>query len=517
MAALSTLTDNFDDNSRDAAKWNLDQAEGSGQGSTTVSETNQQLELLMDKNTVGYDGYGSVNTYNLTADRCYVRVLGVPASGNTFAEMFFKLTADRTQGSVAMWVNQGNMLASTWTGGSRTDLVFPTYSSSTHAWWSIRESGGTIFFDTAPSTASNPPVSGDWVNLTSATTPSDFAVTATKAYLFAGVWNSSSGTAAGTGIFDGFNTGTAAAAGTAVTPGVGSLALATFAPTISQPHAVAPSVNALTLATFAPTVAQPHAVAPGVGALTLATFAPSIAQPHGVSPGVVALTLATFAPTVAQAGTGTNVLPDVCALALATFAPTLAQTANQALTPAAGALTLATFTPSILQPQSAAPGTTALSLASFAPTLAQTANQGVAPGAAALVLTTYAPTVQIAAGSQGVTPGVMALTLTGYAPTVQQSAATDSPSGGYSWFPQQRIKTEKEKRAERIELGILPPDVIEVLPPRLKTRKSVSMAELIGIAEAPESSISLIDLEVIFQKAKRKQRQAEDELLMLLD
>lgn len=222
MAALSTLKDDFDDNSRDTSKWNQDQAEGSGQGSTTVTETNQQLELLLDKNTVGYDGYGSVNTYDLTGDRCFVRVLGVPASGNTFAEAFFKLTADRTQGSVAMWVNQGNLLASTWTGGSRNDIAFPTYSATTHAWWSIRESAGTIYFDTAPSTASNPPVPGDWVNLTSATTPSDFAVTATKAYLFAGIWNSSSGTVAGTAIFDGFNTGTVAvAAGVAQGPTLG--------------------------------------------------------------------------------------------------------------------------------------------------------------------------------------------------------------------------------------------------------------------------------------------------------
>lgn len=214
MAALSTLQDNFDDNSRDAAKWNQDQAEGAGQGSTTVSEINQRLELLMNKSVVGYDGYGSVNTYNLTGDRCFVRVLGVPAAGNGFAEGFLKLTADRTQGSVAMWVTNGSMMASTWTGGSRTDLVFPAYSSTTHAWWSIREASGTIFFDTAPSTASNPPVGGDWVNLTSATTPSDFAVTATKAYLFAGIWNNSSGTDAGTAIFDGFNTATAGATDT---------------------------------------------------------------------------------------------------------------------------------------------------------------------------------------------------------------------------------------------------------------------------------------------------------------
>jgi hypothetical protein len=50
-----------------------------------------------------------------------------------------------------------------------TDLAVLTYDATAHAWWRIRESGGTVFFDTAPSTASNPPVSGDWVNRASVT------------------------------------------------------------------------------------------------------------------------------------------------------------------------------------------------------------------------------------------------------------------------------------------------------------------------------------------------------------
>jgi hypothetical protein len=225
MAALSTLTDDFDDNSRDSAKWNIAEAEtGTVQAGVVVSETNQRLEIALATNpTTGYSGYGSVNTYDFTGDSCFVRFVQAQSNLNTAAEAFFKLTGDRTQGSIALWVGgDGWIKFSTWTAGARTEQAETAYVPATHAWFRLKELAGTIYAYTAPSSASNPPVSGDWVLFGSVAKPTDFALTATKAYLFGGTWNGQVA-APGTVMFDGFNTGTVAPSAPSNRGGLASL------------------------------------------------------------------------------------------------------------------------------------------------------------------------------------------------------------------------------------------------------------------------------------------------------
>jgi Concanavalin A-like lectin/glucanases superfamily len=187
-------------------------------------------------------------------------------------------------------------------------------------------------------------------------------------------------------------------------PGVGSLTLAGFSPTVAQPQTAAPGVGSLALAGFAPTVAQSvnQQAAPGVGSLTLSGFAPTVSQPQTAAPGVAALTLTGYAPTV---GLGQNVQPGAAALALTGFAPSVAQSANQAVSPGVGALTLA----------------------GFAPTTAQSNNQAAGPGAGSLTLSGFAPTVVQQSQSPNVQPGAGSLVLTGYAPTVVVSGGRDQP------------------------------------------------------------------------------------------
>ena len=88
-------------------------------------------------------------------------------------------------------------------------------------------------------------------------------------------------------------------------------------------------------------------------------------------------------------------------------------------------------------------------------------------------------------------------------------------SGG--WFPYQRIRTRKEIRDERIELGILPPDVVEEVLPKIaavqKSRRKYVLTSFLG--KDAVADISTFDIEEAV-KAYRLKRQREDEELLLL-
>ncbi|MEN9885682.1 MAG: Bordetella phage [Pseudomonadota bacterium] len=184
-----------------------------------------------------------------------------------------------------------------------------------------------------------------------------------------------------------------------------------------------PGVGTLTLAGYAPTVAQTanQALAPGVGTLALTGYAPSVVRTANVAltPGVGALTLAGYAPTVTRS-TGANLTPGAGTLALTGYAPTVAQSGNQLIAPAVGTLTITGYAPTVSQPQSVTPGAGTLAIAGYAPTVVQSVNQSVSPGAGTLAITGYAPAVAQSSNQQ-VTPGAGALSIVGYAPTVGQT------------------------------------------------------------------------------------------------
>jgi len=89
-----------------------------------------------------------------------------------------------------------------------------------------------------------------------------------------------------------------------VTPGVGSLTLTGFAPTVTAQRniTVTPGAGSLVLTGRAPTVSatQSKTVLPGTGTLTITGYAPSVTVPTSVSvtPGAGGLTITGYAPTV---------------------------------------------------------------------------------------------------------------------------------------------------------------------------------------------------------------------------
>ena len=157
---------------------------------------------------------------------------------------------------------------------------------------------------------------------------------------------------------------------TTVTPGIGTLTLTAFAPTVTAGASilVTPGTASLTTTRFTPKVTIDNKVIPGIGALTLTRFTPSVTVGVRVTPGDGTLTLTSFAPTV--------------------LAPRL-------VVPGIATLILTRFTPTVLTPRLVIPGTAGLVLTAFAPTVTGGAGGGVliTPGTAALTLTTFAPTI----------------------------------------------------------------------------------------------------------------------------
>lgn len=212
-------------------------------------------------------------------------------------------------------------------------------------------------------------------------------------------------------------------AGASVTPGVASITISSFIPTVaaSNHQSVTPGVRSLTTAYFAPTVtASDHkSVTPGTLATTTTRFAPTvnITNNQSVTPSVLSLTTGAFAPTV-NVSNNQSVTPGLLPLTTTKFAPTVTASDNKSLTPTYASLALSAFAPTIQTPVSVNTGVIALSTAAFAPAIAVSNNQSVTPTTASLTVTRFAPIVQTPIS---VTLGQLALTTTSYAPSVAVS------------------------------------------------------------------------------------------------
>jgi hypothetical protein len=204
-------------------------------------------------------------------------------------------------------------------------------------------------------------------------------------------------------------------ANTAVNPGVGSVAITGYAPTLTKSASILPSAGLVTLTGYAPSVSQflviaPSAgsialtgygptifqlvnVAPTAGSMAFAGFAPTLTQPVGLAPSNGPMTIAGYAPALTQLS---GVIAGSGSLALAGYAPTLAQ--PHAVNAAIGSLSVAGQTPSIIQTvnQSVSAGPAQIIVSGLAPTLAQSSNAVVRPGAGVVGLAGWSPTVNVA-------------------------------------------------------------------------------------------------------------------------
>lgn len=172
--AATVLNDDFNDNSVDGAKWTTtdagmyyNTADAALTTGVTVEEAGGQARITPPSSTSGKreNGFKSVVNVNIDEARCFVKVVTDLTTMGGSQQAYFAHGVDKDN-SYKMVVSGGLLRCLKAIGGTYTfiDAGGITYSSTNHVWWRIREAGGTIYFDTAPATATTPPIASDWTN-----------------------------------------------------------------------------------------------------------------------------------------------------------------------------------------------------------------------------------------------------------------------------------------------------------------------------------------------------------------
>jgi hypothetical protein len=377
-----SLTDDFNDNSIDVAKWNAITP-----GSGRYAETNQRLEVTSHTVSGTYDGLYSVNTYNLTDKMVYVQLTDAGNQSIVSLQAILKLYSSSSN-ALVMFVGNGIIAAQDQIGGTYVVRNTATYNSTTHKWIRIAEFGGRTYWQYSADNIT-------WYTLYSKATP--IAVTALYVELSTGIWQTE--TLTSVVKFDNLND-------------------AGIVPTVLTPG----PATAMVLTSYTPTVTIGTRLTPGVATqMTLTAFAPTVTIGYKLTPGVApTLTLTSFAPTVTV---GTRLTPGVATqMVLTSFAPTVTVSNNVSLTPGvATPMALTSYPPTVTIGTRVTPGVgTTMVLTSYVPTVTVSDNKFVIPGPATpLVLTSYAPTVTVSI-TITITPGpATAMVLTSFAPSVR--------------------------------------------------------------------------------------------------
>jgi hypothetical protein len=158
MALISTLTDNFNDNSIDGAKWTA---------TAGIVETNNQLELTSDAYAIRR--FDSVSSYDLTGSQVTIKLVTMD---RTFWFQVYKTLDDDALEFVVD--GGGNLVVNTYIATDLVERYSTAYVAATHKYLRIRESGGNCYFDYSTDGIS-------WTNVYSIANP--FVITAMYAEL----------------------------------------------------------------------------------------------------------------------------------------------------------------------------------------------------------------------------------------------------------------------------------------------------------------------------------------------
>src|SRR5918996_612161 len=160
--AAPIVSDDFNDNSIDTAKWNPnDLFSGFTNTNVPIAETSQRLEigpLLQNVSGSSYRGMRTVNTYSFSDSYSFVELVQAPASNTNADAMFTVGTSVTAYYRIA--VTAGSLKGVRNIGGVKTTLFSITYDSTNHRFWRIRHtSTGAVTLDTAPGSSGVP---GTW-------------------------------------------------------------------------------------------------------------------------------------------------------------------------------------------------------------------------------------------------------------------------------------------------------------------------------------------------------------------
>lgn len=159
-----------------------------------------------------YSEVSSVAAVNMTNKYFFLRVVRLPevqnaAEGVTMRVRLTNVPDDSNWLDFFVEAGTESLIARITTSGVGADDVVVGTWSSTHAWLRMYEFGGTFYWDTAPSSADNPPTEAQWVNRRSvATNTLPVDLTNARIFLFTEVWQTDPGVVYLSGRLDGFNT-----------------------------------------------------------------------------------------------------------------------------------------------------------------------------------------------------------------------------------------------------------------------------------------------------------------------
>lgn len=213
------LEDDFDDNSRDTAKWTLGSIafENAAVG---VDEANQQVEItpLALTGSPAIYGYKSLNTYDFTGREASIRI-AADIDPNTEAWLVVALDASNY---IRTWVAGGTLQTRSRVAAGNTNESHGTFSFTSHTYWRIRhdDNSDEIVWEYSPD-------GGEWLELRRLARP--ITITSVSVYLSGGT--GASVASPGLVKFDDFNLRTPTAfnvvsriAGVSATAGIASAA-----------------------------------------------------------------------------------------------------------------------------------------------------------------------------------------------------------------------------------------------------------------------------------------------------
>lgn len=139
---LATLVDFFGAGAINTAVWN----NSSGSPDVTLDTTLDRVAIACQSY---YPIFSALGPFDATGSTLYARITPAPVgNGSTQTIMRFALDGSNR---VTMYLDGGQILTARVTNaGVDTTTVIGPYDSYQHRWWRLRESGGTVNYETAP-------------------------------------------------------------------------------------------------------------------------------------------------------------------------------------------------------------------------------------------------------------------------------------------------------------------------------------------------------------------------------
>lgn len=191
MPSAQTLVDNFNDDTIDAARWNVYGTPAPV--AERIREVNGRIEIRPASGTTGYSGIISVASFDLVASEVRVELVRALASTATEVATFFRLK--NVADYVEFRVSQGRLDCGTKVAGVFSYFGVQAYEPDRHRWLRLRERDGMLLWE----------ASGDgceWTLVASRNSPIDLG--AVQVELGAGTY--AAVPAPGVAIFDNLNT-----------------------------------------------------------------------------------------------------------------------------------------------------------------------------------------------------------------------------------------------------------------------------------------------------------------------